>query len=167
MIFGDPRSTAVFKTRLSLRGIPFPFLPPSFRHLETEPDDRHPLPADQALRQQSSRFKASCPEVVSPGVEPRESRPGWSDQSAGSFWLLWITLSCPKVPWLFKRRFQHKWKAVFFVLFFSRALSHFECLRWETAAAAVRPLSTQKSAISPYGSCLQVSSSSCSPEMEN
>ena len=88
MIFGDPRSTAVFKTRLSLRGIPFPFLPPSFRHLETEPDDRHTLPGDQALRQQSSRCKASCPEVVSPGVEPRESRPDRSDQSAGSFWLL-------------------------------------------------------------------------------
>ena len=120
MIFGDPRSTAVFKTRLSLRGIPFPFLPPSFRHLETEPDDRHTLPGDQALRQQSSRCKASCPEVVSPGVEPRESRPDRSDQSAGSFWLLWITLSCPKVPWLFKRRFQREWKAVFF--FFACAL---------------------------------------------
>lgn len=31
-----------------------------------------------------------------------------------------------------------------------RALSHFECLRWETAAAA-RPLSIQKSVFLPYG----------------
>lgn len=77
-MLGDPRSTAVFKTRLPMRGIPFPFLPLFFLSFQNRLWlDRHSQPPGNKAAMEALTSILG-PELVSLGVEPREVGGSWA-----------------------------------------------------------------------------------------